>query len=114
MWSFKHKGRLGKVIGEYVCDGIIPMSIKYSDPESHLALKEFPYTCLTDKEIIDYLGNGGEGYGWHISDLVIYDKPKELSEFRFTNSVKGRWDKNGCRDTVVRKPPQSWCYVEDK
>ena len=35
---------------------------------------------LTDKEIEDYLGNK-DGYGLHISDLKIYDKPKELSEF---------------------------------
>ena len=71
----------GKVIGEFVCDAVIPISIEYSNPKSRIALKEFPYTCLTDKQIMDYLGNGGKGYGWHISDLKIYDKPKELSEF---------------------------------
>ena len=84
----------GNVIGEFVCDAVIPMSIKYSDPNSKLALKEFPYTCLTDKQIIDYLGNGVGGYGWHISDLKIYDQPKELREFN------------------ISRPTQSWCYVE--
>lgn len=34
-------------------------------------------------------------FGWHISDLKIYDEPKELSEFGLTRS------------------PQSWCYVEE-
>ena len=34
-------------------------------------------------------------YGWHISDLKIYDKLKELSEF-----------KKSC-------PPRSWYYVEE-
>lgn len=77
-----YKDRLaGKVIGEFICDCIIPISITYSDPNNSIAQKEFPYTCLTDKEIMDYLGNGNLGYGWHISDLIIYDKPKELSEF---------------------------------
>lgn len=71
----------GKVIGEFVCDNIFPISVEYSDPKSRMALKEFPWTCLTDKQIMDYLGNGKRGYSWHISDLVIYDKPKELSEF---------------------------------
>ena len=71
----------GKVIGEFVCDCIIPISITYSDPNNRIAQNEFPYTCLTDKEIKDYLGNGKQGYGWHISKLVINDKPKELSEF---------------------------------
>lgn len=83
----------GKVIGEFVCDVIFTMSITYSDPTSRIALKEFSYTCLTDRQIIDYLGNGNQGYGWHISNLVIYDKPKELSEFG------------------LERPPQSWCYV---
>ena len=71
----------GKVFGEFVCDCIIPISITYSDPDSRVALKEFPYTCLTDKQIIDYLGNDKTGYGWHISDLKIYDEPKELKRF---------------------------------
>ena len=84
----------GKVIGEFVCKAILPISITYSDTNSKLALREFPYTCLTDKEIMDYLGNGKTGYGWHISDLIIYDKPKDLSDFG------------------MKRPPQSWCYVE--
>lgn len=86
----------GKVIGEFVCDGIIPISIEYSNPNSRIALKEFPYTCLTDKQIIDYLGNGKQGYGWHISDLVIYEKPKELREFGINRAF------------------QSWGYVESE
>lgn len=97
----------GNVIGEFVCDAVIPMSIKYSDPNSKLALKEFPYTCLTDKQIIDYLGNGVGGYGWHISDLKIYDQPKELSEFR-------RWEKLGAWEypKKITRATQSFMYVE--
>lgn len=91
----------GKVIGEFVCDC-------FTDKYFELIEK----TCLNLEELHKY-ANGGNIYGWHISDLKIYDEPKELSEFCFTNSVKGRWDKNGCRDMVVRKPPQSWCYVEE-
>lgn len=118
--------RDGKVIGEFVCDAILPMSITYSDPESRIASREFPFTCLTDKQIMDYLGNGKTGYGWHISKLVIYDKPKELSEF-IKPCIYGEesdvscfcCDKSGyrpdmhidCFNTVTR-PPQSWCYVE--
>lgn len=124
----------GKVIGEFVCDWIRPMSITYINPDSPFALREFPNTCLTDKEIINYLGNGKIGYGWHISDLVIYDKPKELSEFY---SVCPKWEKeritNKCHkcphlfkndsdmcyqcsvegEKHIKRPPQSWCYVEE-
>lgn len=140
-----HEGR-GEVIGEFMCDKIFPISVEYSDPKSRIALKEFPWTCLTDKQIMDYLGNGKRGYGWHISDLVIYDKPKDLSEFYTVdeNAVKeckhryrtgqpesctkhNGWIKGGyiCMKTLeaewcekcikkpLKKPPQSWCYVEE-
>lgn len=110
----------GKVIGEFVCKAILPISITYSDPNSRIALKEFPFTCLTDKEIMDYLGNGKEGYGWCISNLVIYDKPKELSEFIKPCDTPFQCDKCnelvehfGCGRTITR-PPQSWCYVESE
>lgn len=103
----------GKVIGEFVCDHIFEMSISYSDPNVECASREFPFTGLTDKEIMDYLGNGGTGYGIHVSDLTIYDKPKELSEFRSYN-VKARLDENGYPVPTheMTRPPQSWCYVE--
>lgn len=94
----------GKVIGEFVCDCIIPISIKYSDPNNRIAQKEFPYTCLTDKEIMDYLGNGNQGYGWHISKLKIYAEPKRLREF---------WHCGVKLGARVSRPPQSWCYVEE-
>lgn len=121
----------GKVIGEFVCDVIFTMSITYSDPTSRIALKEFPYTCLTDRQIIDYLGNGNQGYGWHISNLVIYDKPKEIRDFCYpTEKYCEKEMCGGCpKDQVmgldgdyafdcewkrpIKGPPQSWCYVQD-
>lgn len=55
----------GKVIGEFVCDEIIV------DERGENA------------DILRFYGNLNKTlYGWRISDLVIYDKPKELSEFR--------------------------------
>ena len=113
----------GKVIGEFVCDAIFPISVKYSDTESRLALREFPFTCLTDKQIMDYLGNGKEGCGWHISNLIIYDQPRKIGEFRrichndlYCESCAMYHTHNGnCGNysLQVRRPPQSWCYVEE-
>ena len=116
----------GKVIGEFVCDAIFPISCYYSDIKARGIHSEQPYTCLTDKEMIDYLGNGVEGYGWHISDLVIYDNPNMLSEF--AKPDKCPYNNKGectyayhcyragqtkrCGDYMER-PPQSWCYVEE-
>lgn len=117
----------GKVIGEFVCDAVIPISIEYSNPKSRIALKEFPYTCLTDKQIMDYLGNGGKGYGWHISDLKIYDSPKELYEFEKPcpygeECWKCKYHYDGSlyeppccnwEEFEILRPPQSWCYVNE-
>ena len=114
----------GKVIGEFECDAIFTMSITYSDPTSRIALKEFPYTCLTDRQIIDYLGNGNQGYGWHISNLVIYDKPKELNEFYLKKKChsckRSGYESSACIydedcivPAIITRPPQSWCYVQD-
>lgn len=87
-----------KVIGEFVCDRIEVIDVieMYGSfchiHETDMCLNE--KSCLLNDEIDMYLGNK-KGYAWHISNLVIYDKPKELSEFSLT------------------RPPQSWCYVEE-
>ena len=114
-----YKAHKGKVIGEFVCDSIFPISCYCSDINARWMNSEQPYTCLTDKEMINYLGNGVEGYGWHITDLVIYDKPKELSEFERAcpDNVRScamcrHSGYSGMKCTPLKSPPQSWCYVE--
>ncbi len=115
----------GRVMCEFVCDTIYPISCYYSDTKARGIYREQPYTCLKDKEMIDYLGNGVEGYGWHITDLVIYDKPKELSEFYARCNIPESkcklcdncYDREDCygRHYAVKKitrPPQSWQYCE--
>ena len=69
-------------------------------------------TCLTDAEIKQY-ANGKKVYYWHISDLVIYDKPRALREFkRFVDRSKGqRYHEDML---YLQRPPQSWCYVESE
>lgn len=86
-------------------------------------------TCLTRDEIWKYVGIGFKTfYGWHISDLQIYDTPKELGEFKTVTRCKdwqcfetcsdecGYAENNQCHDGMVAKritrPPQSWCYIE--
>lgn len=93
----------GKVIGEFVCSNI-------AKGNSQLG------SCLTMREISEY-ANGKEIYGWHISNLVIYDKPRELSEFRI--KCKGGCDIpylysppcENCRKDRLTRPFQSWGYV---
>lgn len=100
----------GAVIGEFVCDSIFPLSFYASDASFFDTVPPLPVpgTCLTDKEIVDYLGNGKTGYGWHISDLKIYDRPKTLTEF--IGLTKTRF---GYAERVLRHPPQSYYFVEE-
>lgn len=48
----------------------------------------------------------GTGYGWHISDLRIYDVPRELSEFTGLRNTRF-----GAAPYDIKRAPQSWCYV---
>ena len=115
----------GKVIGGFVCHNIFPLSF-YASEASFFDTEppmDVPGTCLTDKEIVEYLGNGQTGYGWHISDLKIYDEPKELSDFKRWNRtednspcahVKSLYEPcESCKECNLTRPPQSWCYVEE-
>ena len=88
----------GKVIGEFVCDKINCLDegdlLFGLDEISDSQIEE--YSCLSLDELFSYKGNKEFIYGWHISDLVIYDKPKELSEFfkiGHSNYCKLEWEK---------------------
>lgn len=125
----------GKVIGEFVCDRIdtlLPANEPYGiyDIDDDYVFQ----TCLEYGALWDY-GNGQTLYGWHISNLKIYDEPKELGEFTAACRYKNddgtcpsrriacsfqRYDYNPdgsiniveCGNTI-RRPPQSWGYVEE-
>ena len=94
----------GKVIGEFVCDLI---GLHHST--------DIPSSCVPVEELEKY-ANGKRLARWHISDLKIYEKPRELSEFvngssrlEFSKTKDGLpWKWSG-----MQKPPQSWCYVEE-
>jgi len=103
----------GKIVCEFVCDYI----------DEVFSYGTFLRTCLSEKELENYLKNS-DGYGWHISDLKIYDKSKELGEFtRFqekhckerdcTNCNKHYVPIGYCEKVKINRPPQSWCYVEE-
>lgn len=81
-------GRKQKVIGEFVCDTIVTDKTFGHDPLFNGA------ACMSEVEAAAYSCQSPI-YGWHISNLKIYNKPKKLGEFGLT------------------RPPQSWCYVEE-
>lgn len=71
-------------------------------------------SCLDVKELIDYLGRK-TGYAIHISDLEIFDRPKELWEFETTKQhlvgVVGQTQPI-LQNIRLTKAPQNFCYVE--
>ena len=109
----------GLIIGEFVCDSISEIinvgnafKVGKTASETNRVARA---SCLDFGDMHDYLGHKG-GYGWHISDLQIYDQPKKLSEFlTFVECHRGNDRENcsGCWDCEIKRPPQSWRYVEE-
>ena len=112
------KGR-GQVIGEFVCDRIAPI-VPTTEPYGIYDVDDdfVAQTGLANGALWDY-GNGARLYGWHISNLKIYDIPKNLGEFSppFENCIGKVCDEFGCASCenggYIKRPPQSWCYVEE-
>lgn len=88
-YIYKSGGRK-QVIGEFVCDEITTF------PDDCAAGWIVKNSCATVTELMQYAGNNDSLYAWHISELVIYDKPKVLSEFGLSRA------------------PQSWRYAEER
>lgn len=86
-----YKTTTGKVVAEFDCDGIYP--IRYT-MDGLADVVDCKLSRLGPKDFIEY-GKGTLLHGWRIINLKVYDKPKELSEF------------------AIKRPPQSWCYVEE-
>lgn len=128
----------GKVIGEFICDEVEKFSVgslRCDDIEK--------LACLSYREMINYFYKPEEldgktskmGYAWHISDLKIYKKPRELREFSPICSYKNddgscQYRKVDClyqqRDyntdgsvnlvtcgKPITRVPSNWQYVEE-
>lgn len=122
----------GKVIGSFVCDRVFELKINGDDYGNYWHEwddeGDIQDMCLSYEELETYLGKS-VGYGWHISDLKIYDKPRDITEF----AVYGRcaqecseydicmkYDSEETRvecpdfaKAPLKRAPQSWCYVEE-
>ena len=111
----------GKVIGEFTCDRIFPINVFNNGSIQNWLFEHMDRSCLAYEELAGYIGNGKTGHGWHISDLLIYDQPRELSEFRRATDpcdschAEYTWECTDCKKFSgdIKRPPQSWCYVEE-
>lgn len=122
----------GCVIGEFMCDRIeklyIPISMSATPPDKETVEKT---TCLSLDELKKYAKGNMFLYGWHISDLRIYDTSKELGEFRtpcpqeFADKYDCSKGNRTCKYFIedegyfecgkegLTRPPQSWQLVEE-
>ena len=147
-------GRNGKVVGKFTLKKIEPVYLRmwssvtcswnnyYTESLSNIG----PDSALDYQEMLHYLGIGMEGervgFAWFISDLVIFEEPMELVEFKqweipYPKRIKWpSWESNYYTalgayvkqhptmlvseikrtfdDSIsVKRAPQSWCYVEE-
>ena len=138
----------GKVIGEFVCDTVEVLFDTNGNPENYMTdilPSILQQTALSYDDFARYVGSRADKtsiFGWHISDLKIYNTPKELSKFEvadkrairqckyreqtyyaFTDTgyikngfyckQKDDWCFSGCKRKALKRPPQSWMYVEE-
>lgn len=118
--AFGDRGKWnGHIIGEFVCDEIVPIILDrqsvYCPLIDDVTLEKMSQLDLY--EIEEYLNNKN-GYGWHISDLKIYDKPKELSEFKIGCKGCNERDTYHCKfycygERPIIRPPQSYMFVKE-
>ena len=114
----------GKVIGEFTCDKIydiqkrgIPENFDYcylslnewGNDDIETEIKAISASCVSKEELNVYGAGTPVLYGWHISNLKIYDTPRELREFTGLRQTKF-----GAEPVPITRPPQSWRYVEEE
>lgn len=116
-WAETLKTGRGKVIGEFICDTFVTDITFGHDPMFNAA------ACMSEIQAASYITDS-PAFGWHISDLKIYDKPKKLSEFyawkKCNSCKKSSYEASACAygercmvPARITRPPQSWCYVEE-
>ena len=128
----KYRKHFGKVGMKFICDKVERLEEHIEQGGLYYILSDTfnEQAQLDNWELHDY-GKGKTLYGWHISDLKIYDKPRELSEFKKTKEriarTCGMQARNGLCCAIDHEelcdnikccfktpcPPQSWCYVEE-
>lgn len=107
----------GKVIGEFVCNHILHSNKNAFIGEKPLTQFVLKQSCLTMEELNDYRSNKNI-YAWEIRNLKIYEKPKELSEFK--SFCRNAYFQDGdcfCKDgygsCAVRDKEKEYPYNEE-
>lgn len=148
-WMRKY---LGKVSCKFVCKRIDTIGKRginnnfdycyqslnvFGNDDIEVEITAIQKSCIPKVELNAYGAASMRLFAWHITDLVIYDKPKELTWFIVPSKI-GCCNEGKCKGCKyldrgngfnleddcnakfntdeykpLRKPPQSWCYVEE-
>lgn len=97
---------VGAVIGEFICTKVMrytkvgfdgsyepPRYMRHNRAGMVFDMSEDLQKMCLSKEQFEKYANGGDVYGWVISDFKHYEEPKPLSDFG------------------LDRAPQSWCYI---
>ena len=116
----------GKIVARFWCDKAETINYVFERycfgewSEEYLQEK----SCLTAEQLHNYLkaktNDRNVGVAIHISKLEIFDRPKELSEFRVKDKyIEWHYNPDGIGEEVhfegtkpLTKAPQNYCYVE--
>lgn len=116
----------GKVIGSFVCDRIYKYTFSNYEARYRINDVDIAKTCLNHPELIAY-GKEKPLYGWHITEPKLFEKPRDITEFALygkcaedcdeydicaRDSEDGRMSCKYFKRTFLKRPPQSYCFVE--
>ena len=124
----------GHVIGSFICNEIEDYS-KWEHDYSSL-LRHINISAATNDNyefLNNYLHGENKGFGWHITEPKLFDKPKKLYKFHGICKknkqipdmsckgckyayiiIPGTGKRNIYCDTIIETPPQSWMYCEEE
>ena len=127
----KYRKYFGKIGMRVVCDEVeefheweLSPQGKFVDFERERLENFLTAACLSEEEVVRYRENlpyFKPLYGWHISDLKIYDKPKPIMQFYKPCPIKIKncpvcefySTYTGCCMNNIDRPPQSYMFVEE-
>ncbi len=113
-WRRYAMGVTRMVVAEFICDKIVTIKVFNNGTIQDWNWNELERSCVPYDDIVRYIGNNRSGYGWNISDLKIYDKPKQITDFSVFRNIPVEYAYGTARQRyTLERPPQSWCYVEE-
>lgn len=126
----------GMVVGEFICDRILEIPMLENEYGTYdISDDDLELSCLKQRDLWDY-GSGQTLYGWHVSDLIVYQQPKSLQSLlkpcqsAMRNCVGCQYSqpipvanngslvsvpKSSCNTICTNRiqvAPQSWGYVQ--